>query len=302
MEQLVISPQPLALLVLAKALAHWFVAGLPLVAVAPLLAVTYHLPGPGVTALCATLLLGTPTLSAAGLDRCRPDGGCQAVRRAAGPAGSAVVSAGTDFRCPRDGAGRRRRGHHGSAVPSGRLFAFGAEPGAARHGCGDSNQPGLRRMYLPNWMHKLASPPHFYRIAGRMAPWFLWPALLLLAVAAFGGLVLAPPDYQQGDAFRIIYVHVPSAYLSMMVYVTMAWPLGRWPRLAHQARARRRGQLRPDRRLVHLCRPGHRCRVGQADVGHLLGVGSAPDVGTDPPVSLLWLHGPSRRLREPEPG
>ena len=66
MEQLVISPQPLALMMLAKALAHWLVAGLPLVAVAPLLAVTYHLPGPGVTALCATLLLGTPTLSLLG--------------------------------------------------------------------------------------------------------------------------------------------------------------------------------------------------------------------------------------------
>lgn len=66
MEQLVIGPHPLPLLMLAKALAHWLVAGLPLIALAPLLAVTYHLPGPGVTALCVTLLLGTPTLSLLG--------------------------------------------------------------------------------------------------------------------------------------------------------------------------------------------------------------------------------------------
>lgn len=72
------------------------------------------------------------------------------------------------------------------------------------------------------WFHKLASPPHFYRIAGQLSPWLLWPSLLLLAVGTYGGLVLAPPDYQQGDGFRIIYVHVPSAYLSTTIYAVMA--------------------------------------------------------------------------------
>ncbi|HET8692109.1 MAG TPA: heme ABC transporter permease CcmC [Steroidobacteraceae bacterium] len=72
------------------------------------------------------------------------------------------------------------------------------------------------------WFHKLASPPHAYRIAGRLAPWFGWPAAVLVAAGLYGGLVLAPPDYQQGDGFRIVYVHAPSAWLSMMVYATMA--------------------------------------------------------------------------------
>jgi heme exporter protein C len=72
------------------------------------------------------------------------------------------------------------------------------------------------------WFHKLSSPPYAYRIAGMLRPWLLWPALLMMAVAAYGGLVLSPPDYQQKDAFRIIYVHVPSASLSLMVYVAMA--------------------------------------------------------------------------------
>jgi heme exporter protein C len=75
---------------------------------------------------------------------------------------------------------------------------------------------------LPQWLHRLASPPHFYRVAGRLAPWLLWPALLLMLTATYGGLVLAPADYQQGDGFRIIYVHVPSAYLSMLIYTVMA--------------------------------------------------------------------------------
>jgi len=72
------------------------------------------------------------------------------------------------------------------------------------------------------WFHKLASPPHAYRIAGRLTPWFGWPAFVLIAVGLFGGVVLAPADYQQGDAFRIVYVHAPSAWLSMLVYGTMA--------------------------------------------------------------------------------
>ena len=72
------------------------------------------------------------------------------------------------------------------------------------------------------WFHRLASPPHFYRLAGQLAPWFGWAAALGLAAGLYGGLWLAPPDYQQGDGFRIIYIHVPSAYLSMMCYAMMA--------------------------------------------------------------------------------
>ena len=72
------------------------------------------------------------------------------------------------------------------------------------------------------WLHKFSSPPHAYRLAGRLAPWFGWPAFLLIVAGLYGGLVLAPPDYQQGDAFRILYVHAPSAWMSMFIYATMA--------------------------------------------------------------------------------
>jgi heme exporter protein C len=72
------------------------------------------------------------------------------------------------------------------------------------------------------WLHKLASPPHAYRIAGRLAPWFGWPAAILIVAGLYGGLLLAPPDYQQGEGFRILYVHAPSAWMSMLVYGTMA--------------------------------------------------------------------------------
>jgi heme exporter protein C len=72
------------------------------------------------------------------------------------------------------------------------------------------------------WFHRFGSPPHVYRLAGTLVPWFAWPAAVLILGALYGGLVLAPPDYQQGDAFRIIYVHAPSAWLSLMIYTTMA--------------------------------------------------------------------------------
>ena len=77
-------------------------------------------------------------------------------------------------------------------------------------------------MTMWNWFHKLASPPHFYRIASALEPWLYGAALLLLAIGIYGGLFLAPPDYLQGEGFRIIYVHVPAAFLSMFAYVLMA--------------------------------------------------------------------------------
>lgn len=72
------------------------------------------------------------------------------------------------------------------------------------------------------WFHRLGSPPYIYSLAARLTPWFAWPAALLTVAGLYGGLVLAPPDYQQGDGYRIIYVHVPSAWMSLMVYTTMA--------------------------------------------------------------------------------
>ena len=72
------------------------------------------------------------------------------------------------------------------------------------------------------WFHRFGSPPYVYRVAGMLAPWFAWAAALAIAAGLYGGLWSSPPDYQQGDGFRIIYIHVPSAYLSMMCYGLMA--------------------------------------------------------------------------------
>jgi heme exporter protein C len=76
------------------------------------------------------------------------------------------------------------------------------------------------------WFHRLGSPPYIYGLAARLTPWFGWLAAFLILGGLYGGLVLAPPDYQQGDDFRIIYVHAPSAWMSLMVYSTMAISAG----------------------------------------------------------------------------
>ena len=73
-----------------------------------------------------------------------------------------------------------------------------------------------------NWF-KFASPASFYPVAGKMIPWFASAAAIFTVVGLWIGLVLAPTDFQQGDAYRIIFVHVPSAWMSMFLYLVMAF-------------------------------------------------------------------------------
>ena len=70
--------------------------------------------------------------------------------------------------------------------------------------------------------HRFGSPPYVYDLAGKTIPWVGALAAMFFAYSLYGGLVQAPPDYEQGDSFRIIYVHVPSAWLSMLVYAMLA--------------------------------------------------------------------------------
>jgi heme exporter protein C len=72
------------------------------------------------------------------------------------------------------------------------------------------------------WFHRFGSPPYFYRVAGTLAVWFGWTAAVAGLAGLVGGLGLAPPDYQQGEGYRIIFVHVPAAVLSTMAYAVMA--------------------------------------------------------------------------------
>ncbi|MDH5407974.1 MAG: heme ABC transporter permease [Gammaproteobacteria bacterium] len=70
--------------------------------------------------------------------------------------------------------------------------------------------------------HKLGSPKYFYSLAGKLIPWFGWLTLALIVAGLYGGLILAPSDYQQGESYRIIYLHVPAAWMSLFIYMVMA--------------------------------------------------------------------------------
>lgn len=72
------------------------------------------------------------------------------------------------------------------------------------------------------WFHRLGSPKWFYEISGRWLPWFAVATLVLLAVGLVWGLAIAPPDYQQGNSFRIIYIHVPASFLAQSIYISLA--------------------------------------------------------------------------------
>jgi heme exporter protein C len=72
------------------------------------------------------------------------------------------------------------------------------------------------------WLHPYAKTEHAYQLCQTLLPWFSVLAIGTLVPGLIWGLAFAPPDYQQGDSFRIIYIHVPSAILSMGAYSAMA--------------------------------------------------------------------------------
>ena len=70
--------------------------------------------------------------------------------------------------------------------------------------------------------YRYASPQSFYPLAGRMLPWFAAAAVLLAAAGLAIAFIMAPTDFQQGEVYRIIFIHVPAAWMAMFVYLVMA--------------------------------------------------------------------------------
>ncbi len=79
-----------------------------------------------------------------------------------------------------------------------------------------------KKKWLPRWFYQLASPRWSYDIMGKLLPGFALVALISLVVGTIWALLYAPADYQQGNSFRIIYIHVPSAILAQSCYMLMA--------------------------------------------------------------------------------
>src|SRR6266478_3504152 len=75
-------------------------------------------------------------------------------------------------------------------------------------------------------LYKYASPTAFYPLAGKIIPWFAIPAAILFVVGLYIGFFVAPTDFQQGDAYRIMFIHVPAAWMGMLLYVLLAFYAG----------------------------------------------------------------------------
>jgi len=76
-------------------------------------------------------------------------------------------------------------------------------------------------MNSPHWF-KYASPVAFFPLAGRMVPWFAVPAVVLTVIGLYMSFFVAPVDFRQGEGYRIMFIHVPAAWMSMWLYVVMA--------------------------------------------------------------------------------
>ncbi|WP_460837628.1 heme ABC transporter permease [Noviherbaspirillum agri] len=73
---------------------------------------------------------------------------------------------------------------------------------------------------------KYASPQTFFPLAGKMIPWFAAAAVILTIIGFYIGFFVAPTDHQQGESYRIIFLHVPAAWMSMFIYIVMAFWAG----------------------------------------------------------------------------
>ena len=75
---------------------------------------------------------------------------------------------------------------------------------------------------IKNWLIAMGSPPHFYRWATSSLPWLAGLAVIVFCAGLTWGIGFSPTDYKQGDVYRIIYIHVPSAILAESIYIFMA--------------------------------------------------------------------------------
>lgn len=71
-------------------------------------------------------------------------------------------------------------------------------------------------------MHRFANPAQFNRLADAILPWAIGAMLLLFAAGLYTAFFASPPDYQQGESVRVMYIHAPAAWMAMFIYMVMA--------------------------------------------------------------------------------
>ena len=79
------------------------------------------------------------------------------------------------------------------------------------------------RMRSPKSLWRFAAPKEFFWLTGKLIPWFAVAAAILAVVGLYAAFFVAPSDFRQGEVYRVIYIHVPAAWMSMIIYLAMAF-------------------------------------------------------------------------------
>ncbi|MBX9617643.1 MAG: heme ABC transporter permease [Hyphomicrobiales bacterium] len=80
----------------------------------------------------------------------------------------------------------------------------------------------MNDLAAPSGLAALANPSKFLALAARLLPWLSVATIILLVSGLYAAFFIAPPDYQQGETVRVMFIHVPSAWLSLAIYTMMA--------------------------------------------------------------------------------
>src|SRR5574338_431875 len=83
-------------------------------------------------------------------------------------------------------------------------------------------RPTMSQRRSGSSLHRFANPSRFVRLSRRMTPWFAVLTAAFIAAGLYVGLFVAPPDYQQGESVRIMYVHVTAAWMALFIYTCIA--------------------------------------------------------------------------------
>jgi heme exporter protein C len=137
--------------------------------------------------------------------------------------------------------------------------------------------------------YKYASAGSLDRLAGQLIPWFAVPAGILFAIGLYLGLFVAPPDFQQGDAYRVLFVHVPAAWMGMLLYVVLAF----YAAVGWVFNARVSSMMASSLSITGAMFTFLSLLTGTADLGHLVGLGREDDVDADSAVSVHRVHLPA---------
>ena len=228
---------PLEAVVAGKAFAHWLTTALPLIALAPLLGLLLNLRPDAYGVLVATMLAGTPPSASSAPSarrltvRARRGGLLigllllplfvpTLIFRDRGHRRGAI--GGRQLRCLLSAFDRRFPRRYGAG-------AAGSRPGRSDFSCSDraatncaGGDKGLDANHAKPDPAAGQSPAILWRCPARLLPWCWGLAASLIGIGLYLAFFGSPPDYQQGQTVKIMYIHVPAAWLSMLVYALIA--------------------------------------------------------------------------------